>query len=127
MTVQCAAWQAQGAARRRNADFVSESVGGADHFGTSGVPLVVSPSRVESFFWTSMIRSALANLSRRLATSFSRSRTLRSWAADVRSHSTPKLSSACFTHSLLDTLLELGLNRFPNFDLSPDCNEVRKR
>jgi hypothetical protein len=44
VTVQCAARQAQGAARRRDADFVSEMVGGADHFGSSGVPLVVSRS-----------------------------------------------------------------------------------
>ncbi|MET0964195.1 MAG: hypothetical protein ABWY05_15470, partial [Noviherbaspirillum sp.] len=50
VAIQRAAWQVQGAACGRDADFASQVVGGVDHFGSPGVSLLLSPSRVESFF-----------------------------------------------------------------------------
>jgi hypothetical protein len=49
MAIQRAAWQTQGAARCGDTDFANQVVGGADHFGSLGVSVVLSPSRVESF------------------------------------------------------------------------------
>jgi hypothetical protein len=90
--VQRAARQTRGATRSGNADLVGQAVGGSDHFGSLGVSPVSRPSRMESFFWTSMIKSALISLARRRSTSFSRSCTRRASTA-VRSTFGPRLRS----------------------------------
>jgi hypothetical protein len=50
MAIQSTARQMQRAAGCGNANFASQMVGGADHFGSLGVSVVLNPSRVESFF-----------------------------------------------------------------------------
>jgi outer membrane receptor protein involved in Fe transport len=60
---------AQGTTRGGYTDVVGQAVDGTDHFGSPVVSDVLSPSRMESFFWTSIIKSALASLLRRRSTS----------------------------------------------------------
>lgn len=50
MAIQRAARELQRAAGCGHANFVGEVFRGADHFGSLGVSVVLSPSRVESFF-----------------------------------------------------------------------------
>ena len=77
VAIQCAARQPQCAAGGGYAYLLGQRVGGADHFGSLGVSPVLSPSRMESFFWTSMIRSALTSFACSRSTCFSSSSTRR--------------------------------------------------